>query len=113
MGNRLTRRDLLRKSAGAMLTAAGFSVTRDVLAQVTGSMPVGGTVPLRMPAGALDYLDRKQYIHNMEIHAHVQPTAGGGEPWPMWARGKQRSWSALPSKAAAACSTSPSRPGRC
>ena len=43
-----------------------------------------------MPACALTYLDRNQHIHNMEIHAHVSPSPGGGEPWPMWAKGLQR-----------------------
>ena len=47
--------------------------------------------------GALTYLDRKQYIHNMEIISHLSGTAvSGGEPlMAMWARGKQR---ALPAR---------------
>jgi hypothetical protein len=49
-------------------------------------------VPLRMPLGILDHLDRNQYIHNMEIHAHLPgATASGGEPLTaLWARGQQR-----------------------
>ena len=86
----VTRRDLLKTAAGALLAGAGASIAPDVSAQVTGTMPGGGTVPLRMPECALDYLDQNQYISNMEIHAHVQPASGGGEPWPMWARGAQR-----------------------
>ena len=58
-------------------------------------MPDGGTVPYRLPMGALNYIDQKQYIHNMEIHAHFPTTGsvtiGGGEPLTtLWARGKQR-----------------------
>lgn len=86
----VSRRDLLKNTAGAVLAAAGAGLVRNAAAQVTGSTPGGGTVPLRMPACALDYLDTNQYIRNMEIHAHIQPRAGGGEPWPMWARGAQR-----------------------
>src|SRR5262245_7566796 len=68
----LTRREMLRTSAGAALAAA--------------------QVPLRLPLGALDYLDRKQYIHNMEVHAHLPGvTASGGEPLTaLWAKGPQR-----------------------
>ena len=36
-------------------------------AEKSSVMPGGGVVPLRMPAGALNYLDRNQYISNMEI----------------------------------------------
>jgi hypothetical protein len=58
-------------------------------------MPDGGTIPYRLPMGAMDHLDRKQYMHNMEIHCHFPTTGsvtiGGGEPLiSMWARGKQR-----------------------
>jgi hypothetical protein len=47
---------------------------------------------LRRPLGQLDYLDRKQYIHNMEIHAHLSGArASGGEPLTsMMAKGAQR-----------------------
>jgi len=66
-----TRREFLQRAAGAALAAQ---------------------VPLRLPMGALNYLDRKQYIHNMEIHAHLPGmTASGGEPLAaLWARGPQR-----------------------
>src|SRR5215468_6226406 len=66
-----TRREFLQRAAGAALAAQ---------------------VPLRLPMGALDYLDRKQYIHNMEIHAHLPGmTASGGEPLTaLWAKGAQR-----------------------
>src|SRR5689334_9170516 len=53
-------------------------------------------VPLRLPMGALNSLDRKQYIQNMEIHAHLPGlTASGGEPLTaLWARGPRRLLSA-------------------
>jgi hypothetical protein len=90
----LSRRALLKKAAGAALAAAGAGITGaiGVSAQTTGLMPGGGKVPFRLPAGALDYLDRKQYIHNMEIHAHLSGTSvSGGEPlMAMWAKGRQR-----------------------
>src|SRR5690349_617584 len=67
-----SRRKFLQTSAGAAFAAA--------------------QVPLRLPLGALNYLDRKQYIHNMEIHAHLPGmTASGGEPLTaLWAKGPQR-----------------------
>lgn len=62
-------------------------------AQVTGLEP-GPEMPpfFRLPMGSLSYLDQKQYIHNMEIVAHLPgSTISGGEPlMAMWARGKQR-----------------------
>lgn len=86
----LSRRALLR---GA-LAAAGAGIVQAVTAraQVTGLMPGGGTVPLRLPKGALTYLDRKQYIHNMEIISFTPGVeVAGGEPlMNMWARGAQR-----------------------
>ena len=39
-------------------------------AEKASVMPGGGVVPFRMPAGALNYLDRNQYISNMEIVAY-------------------------------------------
>ena len=86
---RLTRRALIRGIAAATVTT---SMADPVLAQVEGTGPGGGTLPLRMPLGRLDYLDRKQYIHNMEIHAHLSGARGsGGEPLTsMFAKGPQR-----------------------
>lgn len=88
----LTRRDLLRGTAAAVLGAAAGGIGR-VSAQVQGTTSGGGTVPLRLPTGALDDLDRKQYVKNMEIHAHL-PGVGivGGEPLTsgIWAKGRQR-----------------------
>jgi hypothetical protein len=84
----LSRRALLR---GAAATAIGGAAA-PALAQVGGTGPEGGTVPFRMPAGVLDHLDRKQYIHNMTIVAHLSGAhASGGEPLTsMWAKGRQR-----------------------
>lgn len=86
----LTRRTVLMGTAGAAI--AGLAAPLRGRAQVEGVMPGGGTVPFRLPAGALDYLDRNQYLHNMEIHAHVSGyTVDGGEPlMAMWARGAKR-----------------------
>ena len=90
----LSRRDLLKRAAGAIVSAAsaGLAGVFTTHAQVSGLTPEGGTPPFRLPAGALTYLDRKQYIHNMEIHAHLSgSTISGGEPlMAMWASGKQR-----------------------
>jgi hypothetical protein len=56
-------------------------------------MPGGGLVPLRLPAGALSYLDRNQYISNMEVVSYF-PGGGlnifGDEHSCMWAKGKRR-----------------------
>ncbi len=86
----MTRRTLLRGVAGAALGTVGWG--RDAQAQVSGVTPGGGTVPFRLPLGALPYLDRRQYIHNMEIHAHLPgPSIAGGEPlMNLWAKGPQR-----------------------
>jgi hypothetical protein len=88
-GAGLTRRKLLAGAAGAALVATG---SRRAPAQVFGTTPDGGTVPLRLPSGVLDHLDRKQYIHNMTVHAHLSgATINGGEPMgSLWARGAQR-----------------------
>jgi hypothetical protein len=81
----LSRRSLLGAAAGL----AGAAVAR---AQVSGLVPDGGTPPFRLPMGALNFLDRKQYSHNMEIHAHIPgSTISGGEPlMALWAKGRQR-----------------------
>src|ERR1700744_3415653 len=62
-------------------------------AEKVSVMPGGGLVPLRLPAGALTYLDRNQYISNMEVVAYF-PAAGlmffGDEHSCLWAKGKRR-----------------------
>ncbi|HTC86694.1 MAG TPA: hypothetical protein VK686_00280, partial [Bryobacteraceae bacterium] len=86
MSKEFSRRSLLGAAAAGL---AGSIASR---AQVTGLTPGGGTPPFRLPMGALDFLDRKTYIHNMEIHATLPgSTISGGEPlMAMWAKGKQR-----------------------
>src|SRR5690349_2218570 len=72
--------------------AAGLAGARGARAQVTGLTPGGGGPPFRLPLGALDFLDKKTYMHNMEVICHISgSTIAGGEPlMAMWARGKQR-----------------------
>ena len=86
----LSRRGFIVGTAGAMAAAAGIS---RAAAQVQGTTAGGGTVPFRLPMGALDVLDRKQYIHNMEILAQVKaPGSVGndGATCPLWVKGAQR-----------------------
>jgi len=62
-------------------------------AEKSSVMPGGGVVPLRMPAGALNYLDRNQYISNMEVVAYfpgVNLMIFGDEHSCLWAKGKRR-----------------------
>ena len=62
-------------------------------AEKSSVMAGGGVVPLRLPAGALNYLDRNQYISNMEIIAYypsVNLMIFGDEHSCMWAKGKRR-----------------------
>lgn len=49
-------------------------------------------MPFRLPLGALPYLDKHEYISNMEIVSFLPGvTVSGGEPlMNLWARGKQR-----------------------
>ena len=55
-------------------------------------MEGGLGVPFRLPSGALNYLDRNEYINNMEIISFIEgPQIRSGEPlMVMWARGAQR-----------------------
>ena len=93
-GKGISRRDLLKKSAGAVAAATGASLlgALGVRAQDAGLYTYNAPPELPLPMGSLHYLDRKQYIHNMEIVAHVPGmTISGGEPLiVMWAKGKQR-----------------------
>ncbi len=91
----MSRRDVLRGGAAALLGAAGAGLAgARAAAQVTGLTPDGGVTPFRPQPGLLPTLDPKQYIHNMEIHAFLPNTPLGvgndGETCPMWARGAQR-----------------------
>ncbi len=89
----MTRRDLLKGTAGAALAAvgAGIAGAASVMAQKPGA-PEGGVLPFRPPLGSLTYLDQKEYIQNMEIISFLPgPAISSGEPlMAMWARGKQR-----------------------
>jgi hypothetical protein len=71
---------------------AGFGGIMTARAQYTGIMEGGGGVPFRLPKGSLNYLDRNQYIHNMEIISFTEgETLSSGEPlMTMWASGAQR-----------------------
>jgi hypothetical protein len=89
----LSRRKLLRNAAGAVAAAAGAGLSGITgSAQKTGLTPDGGMVPFRLPMGALDYLDQKQYISNMQVVSHLSgPSISSGEPlMVLWAKGRQR-----------------------
>src|SRR4029077_9449820 len=90
----LTRRALLKNTAGVIVGAAAAGVTGvlEARAQVGGLYTYNAPPELPLPLGSLTYLDQKQYIHNMEIVAHLPgSTISGGEPlMAMWARGKER-----------------------
>jgi hypothetical protein len=90
----LSRRDLLKNSATALMAAAagGLAGTLGLRGQSSGLYTSSLPPELPLPMGSLMYLDRKQYIHNMEIVSHLSgSTISGGEPlMVMWAKGKQR-----------------------
>ena len=92
--NGLNRRELLKKTAGAVLGAAAVGLTGalNARAQVQGLYTSNAPPELPLPLGSLTYLDQKQYIHNMEIISHLPgSTVAGGEPlMAMWAKGKRR-----------------------
>jgi LVIVD repeat len=85
---------LLQGTGAAVLATAGASLVapEKAHAQEAGLMPEGGTVPFRLPMGALNYLDRKDYIHNMKIISYTPGVmAATAEPLlNMWAKGAQR-----------------------
>src|ERR1700732_4812794 len=93
-GKGFSRRSLLKSAVGAAVgaTAAGFAGTISTRAQVQGLYTSNVPPELPLPLGSLTYLDKKQYIHNMEIVAHLPgATISGGEPlMAMWAKGEQR-----------------------
>ncbi len=92
--NSFSRRSLLKSAVGAAVgaTAASLVGTIGAGAQVQGLYTSNKPPELPLPLGSLTYLDRKQYIHNMEIISHISgATVSGGEPLTaMWAKGKQR-----------------------
>ena len=85
----VTRRQILTGAAGA---AVGLAGSMSVQAQYSGIMEGGLGVPFRLPLGALNYLDRNEYIHNMEIISYTEGRSiSSGEPlMAMWAQGDQR-----------------------
>jgi hypothetical protein len=89
-GGGISRRALLTGAAGVAIGTLAHAVSAS--AQVTGLTPGGGTVPFRLPLGALPTLDPNQYTHNMEIHAHLPGVRfTSGEPLVvMYAKGSQR-----------------------
>ena len=90
----ISRRSLLKSTAGAFVGVAAASLTGAIGAgaQVQGLYTSNEPPHLPLPLGSLTYLDRKQYIHNMEIISHLSGASiSGGEPlMAMWAKGKQR-----------------------
>jgi hypothetical protein len=88
----MSRRALLKSAAGSAAVGLAAAGTTSSVAQVTGIMPGGGTVPFRRPRGSLDYIDQGEYISNMEVVSHLQGARiAGGEPlMNMWAQGDQR-----------------------
>src|SRR5258706_5098121 len=90
----LTRRLLLKNTAGAIVGAAAAGLTGAIgaRAQVQGLYTYNAPPEFPLAMGSLAYLDQKQYIHNMDIVAHLPgSTISGGEPlMAMWAKGKQR-----------------------
>src|SRR5258706_3901988 len=90
----LTRRLLLKNTAGAIVGAAAAGLTGAIgaRAQVQGLYTYNAPPEFPLAMRSLTYLDQKQYIHNMDIVAHLpRSTISGGEPlMAMWAKGKQR-----------------------
>jgi hypothetical protein len=90
----ISRRSLLKGAAGAAFVTAGAHIAGGLSARSqVGGLELGPVVlTFRLPSGSLDYLDRKQYIHNMEIISHLSgPSINGGERLTaLWAKGKQR-----------------------
>src|SRR5699024_2086456 len=68
-------------------------VSADSQDRVHGVMPGGGTVPLRLPAGALNYLDRNQYTSSIEIvefYPSIKVDFFGDEHSCMWTKDQRR-----------------------
>src|SRR5260370_17490152 len=81
----LSRRELLKGAAGAVLAAAGASLAGALggRAQNAGLYPSSLPPELPLPLGSLNYLDRNQYIHNLEILAHLPGSTLPPAPPPM------------------------------
>ena len=89
-----SRRSLLKSAVGAAVgaTAASLVGTIGAGAQVQGLYTTDTSPKIALPMGSLTYIDKKQYIHNMEIISHISGASiSGGEPlMVMYAKGKQR-----------------------
>src|SRR5579863_6857733 len=66
-----SRRSILKSAAAAAVGATAASLVRPLGAQVQGLYTSNTPPELPLPLGSLTYLDRKQYIHNMEIVSHL------------------------------------------
>ena len=90
MKKTISRRSLLQTGVQASLFATASS--NAAFAQVFGTDREGGTVPLRLPLGAMPDLDRGEYISNMQVHSHLSgASVNGGEPFgSLWVKGAQR-----------------------
>ena len=86
----ISRRQFLAGATGAAIL--GFGSFNKASGQYSGIMEGGLGVPFRLPLGALNFLDRNEYIHNMEVISYIEgPEIRSGEPlMTMWARGAQR-----------------------
>ena len=86
----ISRRTLL--AGGASAAFVGLAGSMGAKAQYSGIMEEGLGVPFRLPMGALNYLDRNQYIHNMEIISYTEggPISSGEPLMTMWASGSRR-----------------------
>jgi len=86
----VSRRKVL--AGGASAAFVGLAGSMGARAQYSGIMEEGLGVPFRLPMGALNYLDRNQYIHNMEIISYTEggPISSGEPLMTMWARGSRR-----------------------
>jgi hypothetical protein len=86
----ISRRQVITGAAGAAVVGLAGSMT--ARAQYSGIMEEGLGVPFRLPMGALNYLDRNEYVNNMEIISYTEgPQIASGEPlMAMWAQGAQR-----------------------
>jgi hypothetical protein len=89
-----SRRSMLKSAVGAVVgaTAAGLAGKIGAGAQVQGLYTTNTAPEIPLPLGSLNFIDKKQYIHNMEIISHISGASiSGGEPlMVMYAKGKQR-----------------------
>ncbi|HTC62840.1 MAG TPA: hypothetical protein VK709_08355 [Candidatus Saccharimonadales bacterium] len=85
---------MLKSAVGAVVgaTAAGLAGKIGAGAQVQGLYTTNTAPEIPLPLGSLNFIDKKQYIHNMEIISHISGASiSGGEPlMVMYAKGKQR-----------------------